>query len=31
VKPKPKPQITLDTLPGECRVVLETSGGPKAR
>jgi penicillin-insensitive murein DD-endopeptidase len=31
VKPKPKPQITLDTLPGECRVVLETGGGPKAR
>jgi penicillin-insensitive murein DD-endopeptidase len=27
----PKPKITIDSLPGECRVVLETAGGPKAR
>jgi penicillin-insensitive murein DD-endopeptidase len=28
---KPKPPMTIDALPGECRVVLEAAGGPKAR
>jgi penicillin-insensitive murein DD-endopeptidase len=28
---KPTPPMTIDALPGECRVVLETGGGPKAR
>jgi hypothetical protein len=27
----PKRPMTIDALPGECRVVLETGGGPKAR
>jgi penicillin-insensitive murein DD-endopeptidase len=34
VPPKPavpKRPMTIDALPGECRVVLETGGGPKAR
>ncbi len=29
VPPKPRPEITLDTLPKECRVVLEASGPPQ--
>jgi penicillin-insensitive murein DD-endopeptidase len=31
VPAKPKPQMMIEALPGECRVVLETGGGPKAR